>query len=492
MEPLKATVIAYASPLASGADGVLLAEVTAELADHTETYLLPLGIGWDDDVTGTLPQLLALARVRRGRQLGYLTDGFGLDRFARAVLVRLRNRTTLTLAADHQAGEVVFRPTARMLALDLADDADIRRLSAEQSNSSMVIGDAIVIKIVRHVVGGIHPEGEMTRYLTERGFANIAPFYADVVRVDTSGNPATLMLVQGFIRNQGDGWRWTLEFLERTVEELAVTGGSQDEHDDTFATYASFAASVGRRLAEMHAALSVATDDTAFAPYRAAESDIVEWADTAIVQLEGAFTQLRRFKEWPDEASADSAKELLAHEPALKAAMRRLASAGPGALVTRIHGDFHLGQVLVAQGDAFLIDFEGEPARSMAQRRAKSCPLKDVAGLLRSFDYATAAAAPGRVAASAQTHARRAALLQLFREDACSTFLRAYNDVLDQAEPRWVRQDCQSDLLDLFLIEKAAYEIRYEAANRPTWLPIPLRGLSRIAARVLVLEEVHR
>jgi maltose alpha-D-glucosyltransferase/alpha-amylase len=352
-----------------------------------------------------------------------------------------------------------------------------------------VIGDTIVMKIVRHVVSGVHPEGEMTRYLTERGFGNTAAFYGDVVRLDTQGQPATLILVQGFVRNQGDGWGWTLEFLARAVEELVVTGGSQDEHEDTFAAYGSFAAAVGRRLAEMHAALSGPTDDPAFAPARAGEADIVAWADNAIEQVEDAFAQLRRFKDWPDDGSAETAAELLSQESALKHAMRRLAQSGRGALVTRIHGDFHLGQVLVVQGDAFLIDFEGEPARPMAQRRAKSCPLKDVAGLMRSFDYAAAAAAPGRVAASAQANARRGSLLQLFREDACATFLRAYNEVLDHAEPRWVPQASESDLLDLFLIEKAAYEIRYEAANRPSWVPIPVRGLSRIVARVLVLDE---
>ena len=150
-----------------------------------------------------------------------------------------------------------------------------------------------------------------------------------------------------------------------------------------------------------------------------------------------------------------------------------------------MHGDFHLGQVLVVQGDAFLIDFEGEPARTMEQRRAKSCPMRDVAGLLRSFDYAAASAAPGRVAASEQTAERRHAVLAEFRERAEAAFLAAYRAVLHGAETRWVPEAAETPLLDLFLLEKASYEIRYEVANRPAWLHIPLGGFHAIASRLL-------
>ena len=148
-----------------------------------------------------------------------------------------------------------------------------------------------------------------------------------------------------------------------------------------------------------------------------------------------------------------------------------------------------MGQVLVVQADAYLIDFEGEPARTMEQRRAKSCPIRDVAGLLRSFDYAAAAALPGRVAASPQASARRAEILERFRSDAEHNFLAAYREVLAGAPHKWVEGAGEAAMLDLFLLEKAAYEIRYEAANRPTWLGIPLKGLHSIATRLLGLTE---
>jgi maltose alpha-D-glucosyltransferase/alpha-amylase len=172
--------------------------------------------------------------------------------------------------------------------------------------------------------------------------------------------------------------------------------------------------------------------------------------------------------------------------------VRDLASEGIGSLRTRIHGDFHLGQVLVVQNDAYIIDFEGEPARPLHQRRMKSSGLRDVAGILRSFDYATAAAAvaPATSALSPQAAERHAVLLEQFREQAGRVFLDAYRATLENSVNPWVRQAAEAPLLDLFLIEKAAYEVRYELANRPAWLRIPLRGLHDIAARLLVTGEL--
>jgi maltose alpha-D-glucosyltransferase/alpha-amylase len=171
---------------------------------------------------------------------------------------------------------------------------------------------------------------------------------------------------------------------------------------------------------------------------------------------------------------------------------RRLArSAAGSALQTRVHGDFHLGQVLVTPGDATLIDFEGEPAKTMEQRRAKSSPLRDVAGMLRSFDYAAATAAAARVPASEQAGERQTRLVEKFRRAAGLAFLDAYRTVLREAPRRWVQPQAEAALLDLFLLEKAAYEIRYEAANRPAWIGIPLAGISRVARHLVSAKEEH-
>jgi maltose alpha-D-glucosyltransferase/alpha-amylase len=161
--------------------------------------------------------------------------------------------------------------------------------------------------------------------------------------------------------------------------------------------------------------------------------------------------------------------------------LERLARAGIGSTLSRIHGDFHLGQVLIASGDACIIDFEGEPGRSLEERRAKASPLRDVAGLIRSLDYAAAATLdPKNIAAAQLPPDVRENLVISLRDDARQAFLDAYR------ASSGTREDQQSeDLLNFFLIEKATYELAYEAANRPAWLPIPVMGLARLADRVL-------
>jgi maltose alpha-D-glucosyltransferase/alpha-amylase len=387
------------------------------------------------------------------------------------------------------SGEIRFMPTRRLAEVEFSAQPEIRRLSAEQSNSSLIVDDKAVLKLIRRLSPGIHPEAEMTRYLTERGFANSAPLLGEVVRFEPDGTPCTMMLVQGFIRNQGDGWGWTLNFLSRLINSAEVVDPETQAEPiaDAMAAYGNFAAALGRRLAELHAVLAMASDEPAFAPETATAADSRAWSGAVRTQLEAALAALAGVTSWSDPQAAAVAAALADRRAALLDAVDRLAAAAPGALKTRIHGDFHLGQVLVSSGDAYIIDFEGEPARPLAERRAKTSPLRDVAGLLRSFEYAAAAA---RAEGPAQADARgRPAILDRFAEDAGNAFLAAYRAGHAASEHRWVGEESETALLDLFLMEKAAYEICYEAANRPAWLGIPLRGLAHIADRTIAAAE---
>ncbi len=486
-QAIEAISVAYAVPL-PGAPDVLLAEIETRQGGQTDRYVLPIAIAWDGGTAPPLAQQLALARVRLIRRVGLITDAFAVDEFAHAVLANLLARRQIALPQ----GELRFEPTSIADGFEMPEQPEIRRFSAEQSNSSLVIGDLVVLKILRHVSPGIHPEGEMTRYLTEKGFGNTAALVGEVVRVDPDGTPNTLMIVQNFVRNQGDAWTWTLDFLARAVEEIAVTGQQDRPEDELFATYTGFATALGQRLGELHAVLAEPSDNPDFAPEVADEAIADEWAESAIEQIRLAFGLLRERRDWPDAETEALADRLLQQSDALERAVRDLARQGVGSLRTRIHGDFHLGQVLVVQNDAYIIDFEGEPARPLHQRRMKSSGLRDVAGILRSFDYATAAAdaAPATSALSPQAAERHTVLLDQFRDQAERVFLEAYRTTLEAAANPWVQPPAEAPLLDLFLIEKAAYEVRYEVANRPAWLRIPLRGLHDIAARLLVTGEV--
>jgi maltose alpha-D-glucosyltransferase/alpha-amylase len=484
-EKLLGTRVAYAVKLGQGRGATLFTEVEATLGDRVESYALPLGVGFEDTNTGPLAQQLALARVRRGPDVAFLTDAFALDSMTRELVAGMRAERVMPF----EGGKLVFRKTSRLDDVELPADPPIHRLSAEQSNSTLIVNDAVVLKIVRKVLAGVHPEAEMTGYLTARGFENIAPLLGEVVRFDDQGVPHTVVLAQGFVRNQGDAWAWTLDYLELVAGELTAEDKA-DSITDSLGSYMAFAAAVGRRLAEMHAVLAQETTNLDFTPQPATADVLAEWANLACEQVDLALQALDRVREWPNAIIAGHAETLRRRAPALQDAMRRLAAAAEGgAWQTRVHGDFHLGQVLVTSGDATIIDFEGEPAKTMEQRRAKSSPLRDVAGLLRSFDYAAATASGGRVAESESAGTRRAMLAETFRVNAGRQFLDAYRAVSGAAPHPWVAPDAESGLLDLFLLEKAAYEVRYEAANRPAWIGIPLAGIVQLMEHLLPAEQ---
>jgi len=483
-EPLLSTHVTYGVKFGQGPGATLFTEVEVLLGDRRESYTLPLGICFEDGSSGLLAQQLALARVRRGPDVAFLTDAFALDGLTRELIAGMRAERVVPF----EGGRLEFRKTFRLDEVELPADPEIHRLSAEQSNSTLIVNDAIVLKIVRKVLAGVHPEAEMTGFLTARGFENIAPLLGEMVRFDDAGVPHTVAVAQGFVRNQGDAWSWTLDYLERVAGEL-----TEEDDDaavkDALGSYMFFANAVGRRLAEMHAVLTEDTPEPGFTPEPATAEVVCGWAEQAGLQVDLTVRALDRVNDWPDSMVQEHAEDLRRRAPDLKLAMRRLADAAAGgAWQTRVHGDFHLGQVLVTHGDATLIDFEGEPAKTMEQRRAKSSPLRDVAGLLRSFDYAAATASDGRVAESEAAGTRRAMLAENFRTNASRTFLDAYRAVLHDAPRPWVSPQAERGLLDLFLLEKAAYEVRYEAANRPAWIGIPLGGLVRLMDRLLPVE----
>ena len=467
--------------------GFAFTEIEADVGRHTERYVLPLAITWGTDTTFPLFMQLALARVRRGRNIGHLTDAFSLPLFAHAVMRKLREQAVVPTV---QKSEIRFVPTARLSELDeLGDTPEIRWIAAEQSNSSLVIGERAVLKLVRRLIGGIHPEAEMSRHLTEIGYANTAPLYGEVVRVDPEGVPHTLALLQGFIDNQGDAWNWVLDYLRRVIDELALAPETEEPDSEKFEGYRALTGTIGRRLGELHAALAAPCDDPAFAAEKATRADVRGWIEGARTMLEHALdvlaTEAAKEASAIDDETRELAKALVDRRAKLIEALERHVPHQLDALRIRVHGDFHLGQVLIAQNDVYLIDFEGEPARSLDERRMKRSPLVDVAGMLRSLSYASAAAQPVSENAPALTADRKRALFERFREEGQQSFLDGYHEAIAHAVHPLVSPDVEAVLLDLFLIEKAAYEVRYEAANRPTWLGLPLRGLAFLATRLL-------
>jgi maltose alpha-D-glucosyltransferase / alpha-amylase len=379
-------------------------------------------------------------------------------------------------------GIVRFRPTHHGLErLQTVPDAEIRWLAAELSNSSLTVGDKAMLKVFRRISGGVHPEAEMGRHLTAQGFTHAPQLLGDVVRIAPDGTPFTLAIAFSFVRNEGDAWSWILDHLTRTIDAGTPAVPSEASESDLLSDCQAVVAAIGRRLGEMHAILMQESCDPAFAPKVADSDDAENWARQTEERIRLAFDNVARLQTWERQQDRDRAEMLQGQLSSLLAAIHTLASFGVSTIMTRVHGDFHLGQVLVADGDAYIIDFEGEPAAPIAERRAKTSPLRDVASLLRSIDYVGATLSERKgVGAMPVDEGRRDQLVSEFRRRVSIAFLRTYRDAT-----RMQANAANRALLDLFLIEKAAYEIAYEAVNRPSWIGVPLAGLARLAGRIL-------
>jgi maltose alpha-D-glucosyltransferase/alpha-amylase len=470
-ETLSSCRIACMSRLDIENPAIVLCELEAtskgQVGQGSERWLLPLAIVRADDVR-SLSQELAVADVSFEGGAGLLTDAFSLPGFARSLLEGLSSGARITASE----GEVVFEDCEEVGArLPIATDDYVTWLRGEQSNSSLIVGRAVMLKLFRRVTAGPHAEAEMSRYLTEGGFSNSPRLLGEVSRIDGAGQRHTLAVAQAFVPNQGDAWTW---MQQRLIERLDACARGQAEHhgeDDC----ERMGAAIGRRLGEMHVVLARQTDNPAFSPREALPEDIAAW----IVGAEQALTQAYTALPHSAAAHADQ-QELSRHRVALLRALPRLAAAARGSTVSRIHGDFHLGQVLVVDRDVYIIDFEGEPLKTADERRAKASPLNDVAGMLRSFDYASAVALAEHHPMSRWSEDVSRRVLAPIIQRAETAFLNAYRKSVHGLSGLENRE-----LLDLFLLRKAAYEIGYEAANRPAWLMVPVQGLLEIVRRVV-------
>ena len=371
-----------------------------------------------------------------------MRDALGGAEFCRTLLSLLA--TGGTRAGDH--GEIRGVPAAGLLdrwADGPPADLAVRRIGGEQSNTSVVLGDAFVLKQFRRLAEGIHPEAEVPRFLTERtSFRNTPRLAGHLEYRDARGAATTLAVVQALVPDAIDGWQWVLTRL-REPDGARVTVRALRR--------------LGERTGELHRALASDPRDPAFAPEPITVADVAGWADAVATQVTAARAALR-------------GESVTVNPGIIHAGLAHLI----GRQKTRHHGDFHLGQTLYQPtiGDWMIIDFEGEPLRPLDERRRKHAVLRDVAGMLRSIDYAA-------VSASAPMTP-----LRDWQADAARAFLEGYRSAAGTAPSLPESDEALREVVDVFEIEKAAYEIVYEANNRPDWIAIPKRGLLTAAARL--------
>ncbi len=496
--------ITSAVPLGGKGLGARIATVQVNYAEgNPQTYVLPLNFAWAEhaaQIEEDVPQAV-ITRLRVGGQASVLYDATWDSDFASSLLDAIRN------SRQFRSGSVALvgwptRAFERVLGSHAASTAS-RVMRAQQSNTSVAYGDSAILKMFRRLEEGTSPDLEVGRFLGEQGFTHTPPLAGAIEYRHADGEPLTLAILQGFVPNQGDAWQYTLDSLCRYLDYGMSQGsvapsdaaGSERRHlldivgmdvpdpvRHALGPYLDSARLLGRRTAEMHLALASDPNDPAFAP-EPFTSDYLRGMYDSVSELTGtAFRLLQnRVADLPEEIRAEASDVISSHDRILSQ-FQPLLQHRLEATRTRCHGDYHLGQVLYTGSDFVIIDFEGEPVRLLRERRMKHSPLKDVAGMLRSFHYAAYAAMSTRIAKPLSEELTGIeGWADAWHRWVSVSFLSEYLHVASQGSFLPQKPEDLRTLLDIYLLEKAVYELIYELNNRPDWVRIPLQGVRELA-----------
>jgi maltose alpha-D-glucosyltransferase/alpha-amylase len=425
----------------------------------------------------TTPPDGTLCLLRWNGQNAFLSDGSVDDEVWRALLKVISSAAGINSRRGRMRG--VTTRSFEALRIAAGENASLTRSQGEQSNTSVFYGGQLMLKLYRKSEPGINPEFEILRHLTESGFDRVPQLAGGIEYESFGGELRTTAILQSAVENQGTAWDWMSAELSRFYEQCADDSQIEDVFDEAAGLSLDAAATLGRRTAELHLALAGSTGDAAFAPEPFTRAHISRFEEVLRLQAGQTLDLLRaNLSRLPAETKHD-AEELLARRDDLIQQLEHFEPILAGTFKIRVHGDYHLGQVLCVKNDYVIIDFEGEPGRSLSERCAKASALKDVAGMLRSFSY---------VAHIAWLHYTKGRTDQLTRLAGCgrswekrisAVFLDQY---CERAQGALFLPRNQADLkkiLDLFVLDKALYEVRYEINNRPSMVGIPLRAIRR-------------
>ena len=438
-----------------------------------ETYLVPL-VFTDGEAAERLVAASPLAIIARFEGGRVLCDAFHLPD-ARADLLRAIAARGSARGVAHLVGTGLPGISESALAKGLTSS---RIVGADQSNTAIIYDEVGFLKFFRKFERGPHPDLDVTRYLGQRGFPHVPTFQGALRLADPSGDGAIAMLV-GFTQNQGDGWSYTLDALSRFFER--VLGARTEISAATAAeqiggVYPERARQLGQRTAELHLALA-AGEGIDFAP----EPFSTLYQRSLYQAMRGSagrvLRQLRRQLPSLAENVRAEATAVADRQGQIFESFTRLHAHKMEATKIRIHGDYHLGQVLNTGKDFVIIDFEGEPRLALGERVLKRSPLRDVAGMLRSFDYAAAAALRHQAPTD---HARLEPWARAWVQTVCASFLEAYFATARTGSFLPLVASDTRLLLEAFLLDKAVYEIGYELSYRPDFLAIPVTAVLRL------------
>jgi maltose alpha-D-glucosyltransferase/alpha-amylase len=455
-----------------------------EGAGERTSYFMPLAVAWEERDEERVRNLstAAVAKIRQQANVGVMGDAFADEMFCRAVVAAMAGRKEIAMSQ----GKLQFRPTTEFHRVAGSDynALPIARPRGSSSNTVVAIGERLMLKGYRRLRAGVNPELDMGLYLTEVAhYPNCAPLAGALEYIGADGETRLLAMLQGYIANQGDGWTYSLEYVQRHLEEHRTAPAGDTVPENAHESYLALIRVLALRTAELHKALGQPTRNAAFSPQELTRADIDAYRQRAMDEARNALGMLGSALEQVPAADRERAGAVLAQGDKVSARIEALCSQVPQGLKLRIHGDYHLGQVLLTRNDFVIIDFEGEPGHTLEQRCAKHSPLRDVAGMLRSFSYVQHSALRN-VAHNEAEAAKLAPLARAWEIEVREAFLAAYDAAAREAK-LYESEALQagSGLLGLFELEKALYELRYELGNRPSWVGIPLQGILDWGAR---------
>jgi len=476
--PIAAARFVDWTTLRRGAHPAFLTIVEVQYRDGgRERYVLPLTMAGDADADAVLQQYgtAVLSRITGARK-GLLYDGLFDDGVCAKLLDVLEHNGEITMRRGRISGTI--EPHVFDALLDDAGRQTIRRTTPDQSNTSVLFGWQLVMKMFRRLEPGINPDIEVGAFLTSHGFSRVPPVLGTLTYQE-EGDAVSIVMLQRFLSNQGSAWDVTVAELGRYFDRVKTLPEVTPGHDgEVIGPYLSRAEVIGRRTGELHVALSSAmADEPAFAIEPCSTADLAKIATRMRDHAADELRLLQASLERLDDRGRPLAIELLSHREELTQhfdALARLRSCGAR---IRCHGDYHLGQVLIAEADLIILDFEGEPARPLEERRQKCSPLRDVAGMVRSFSYAALTALSATTQTRPEDLDRLTPWARLWEAEVTATFLRAYVAATEGTSLFPRDADDFEMLLRAFIVDKALYELAYELNNRPDWVHIPLIGL---------------
>jgi maltose alpha-D-glucosyltransferase / alpha-amylase len=455
-----------------GDDRPWLTVLKAQSDSGPARYLLPIAIQWVR-FEGERQNPRAMAAVRQGHREGTLMDVATDPAFVSHFLRNLQK----SLVIDDNGLQLSFIPTRAFPVETFHEPESIRAITGEQSNSTALVDADYVVKLYRRFETGSNPEIEMGRFLTEETtFAN-TPSLIGTCELAEGGQRSSVGVVHRLIENQGDGWAVSSAYLDRFFDEQRLSGTEeQPSENEQLGPYLRLISQTGRRLAELHLALGSRNDIMDFAPAPIQPGDVSYWTAEIKQRAERVFVLVERRRPAVRDRDVSLIDQLLKYREHFSDRLNEILPKPIRALKIRHHGDFHLGQMLVAKDDIFIIDFEGEPKRTFAERRHKMPAARDVAGLIRSLDYSVMAALERAKAGGTTESQQVETAVEMWRSRTLDSFLSAYRETVG-ASPLWPTESGHADkLLKFFLLEKALYEIEYELAYRPDWVHVPLKG----------------